>query len=479
VDWSWAWFNPDQPNQQFPADYGYHGTHTMGTLTGMNPATDDTIGVAVGAQWIAAAWNYTNIPKFISDVIMEFNWGADPDGDPQTTDDVPAVISNSWGIGVLFGQPPCDPSFWTAIDNAEAAGAAVVFAAGNEGPGAMSLRAPADRNTSPTNCFAVGALNPGSATIASFSSRGPSACPGTTEEKIKPEVCARGVSVRSAYPGGSYTNLDGTSMACPHVAGGLALLRDAFPNATVDELKTALMTTAVDLGTAGEDNTYGHGRIDLLAAYESLGGGQIPCGDISNFQARCNPAGSVQARLTMTNNSHAGEMVVFNIDGDDYPATITGAGGTIASINVPGLGAGPHTVEVTDPAGCRSPIETRCRVASDQTDLSSWEDEDADHLVAQSEVRGETRLIGSYPNPFNPSTSISYTLGEDGFVSLRIYNTIGEEVATLVNELQAAGIKSVTWNGRNEAGAAVASGLYFYRLTAGNVVLTEKMMFMK
>jgi flagellar hook assembly protein FlgD len=90
-----------------------------------------------------------------------------------------------------------------------------------------------------------------------------------------------------------------------------------------------------------------------------------------------------------------------------------------------------------------------------------------------------TKLMGNHPNPFNPSTSINYALSEDGFVSLKVYNTLGEEVASLVNEYQVAGTRSAVWNGRNDAGASVASGIYIYRLTAGNVVLTEKMLFVK
>jgi hypothetical protein len=437
--------------------------------------------VAVGAQWIAAAWNYTNIPKFISDVIMEFNWGADPDGNAQTTDDVPAVISNSWGIGVLFGQPPCDPSFWAAIDNAEAAGAAVVFAAGNEGPSAMTLRAPADRNTTPTNCFAVGALNPGSITIASFSSRGPSACDGTTQERIKPEVCARGVSVRSAYPGGSYINLDGTSMACPHVAGGIALLRDAYPDATVDELKTALMETAVDLGTTGEDNTFGFGRIDLLAAYESLiGTGGIPCESLTAFRARCNGAGTVNA-LARFQGDYTGQSVTFAVDGTPHVVALTSNGrNSFGRLEVMGLSVGEHLVELIEPAGCIAGLTVNC--GAGEAPDAEW-DELWSEFAAMDQLNLLTteaaQLLGNYPNPFNPTTTISYSIGVDGFVSLRVYNSLGEEVATLVNEFQTAGVKAVTWNGRNNAGSSVASGLYFYRLTTGSEVRTEKMMFMK
>jgi len=483
VDPSWAWYNADNPNQTFPVDFGYHGTHTMGTLTGLAPGTADTIGVAFGAHWIAAAWDYTTLNKFISDVIAEFNWAADPDGDPQTTDDVPAVISNSWGVGTLFGQPPCDASFFEAIDNAEAAGAAVVFAAGNEGPNAGSLRAPAERNTTTTNCFSVGALNPGSTTIATFSSRGPSDCVDPPD-RIKPEVCARGVTVRSSYPGGSYITLDGTSMACPHVAGGLALLRDAFPNATVDDLKNALMSTAVDLGTVGEDNTYGHGLIDLWAAYNELlgSGGGIPCEDIVFFNARCNGSGTAQAMVKLTGD-YGGQMVTFELDGTPHDVTLmTNGVKSIGRLNVGGAGVGAHTIELVEPAGCYGPVGVNCQVDTppDPEWIAVLQEYEAMEQEARADMRTSTfDVMGNYPNPFNPTTTISYALNTEGFVTLRIYNTLGEEVATLVNEYQTAGYKSVTWNGRNGAGAQVASGIYMYRLTAGGQTRSDKMMFMK
>jgi hypothetical protein len=212
------------------------------------------------------------------------------------------------------------------------------------------------------------------------------------------------------------------------------------------------------------------------------GGGGIPCGDISSFVAKCNSGGVVQARVVMTDMTHVGEMVEFSIDGTPYPATIVTNGvGTRAQIGIGGLGSGAHTVELTDPAGCFSPIVVSCPASTDKADLSELDDnwmsgaEQANALVAPT----ATRLLGNYPNPFNPTTSINYALSEDGFVSLKIYNTLGEEVASLINEYQVAGVKSVVWNGRNDAGASVASGIYIYRLTTGNVVLSEKMLFMK
>ncbi len=90
-----------------------------------------------------------------------------------------------------------------------------------------------------------------------------------------------------------------------------------------------------------------------------------------------------------------------------------------------------------------------------------------------------TRLEGNYPNPFNPSTTIRYTLSHDASVSIRVYNMLGQEVATLVDGFQKAGEQSVVWNGVNNFGQSVASGLYIYRLQAGNTVLSHKMMFAK
>ncbi len=135
----------------FPVDDHYHGTHVMGTITGQAP--DDTIGVAPGALWIA-----TNIidsstgTDFDNGVIASLEFMADPDGNPATTADVPAVVQNSWGVNENFsGYFDCDTRWWDAIDACEAAGVCLTWSAGNEGSGSTSLRSPADRADSPTN----------------------------------------------------------------------------------------------------------------------------------------------------------------------------------------------------------------------------------------------------------------------------------------------------------------------------------------
>lgn len=83
-------------------------------------------------------------------------------------------------------------------------------------------------------------------------------------------------------------------------------------------------------------------------------------------------------------------------------------------------------------------------------------------------------LIQNYPNPFNPITEIQYQIPANGFVSLKIYDMLGRETATLVNEVKTAGTYSIQWNA-----SSLSSGIYFYRLETGNFVETRKMMLVK
>ncbi|MFQ5869336.1 MAG: T9SS type A sorting domain-containing protein, partial [Candidatus Zixiibacteriota bacterium] len=84
------------------------------------------------------------------------------------------------------------------------------------------------------------------------------------------------------------------------------------------------------------------------------------------------------------------------------------------------------------------------------------------------------RLDGAVPNPFNAKTTINYQLPVDAHVKLEVYNVLGEKVATLVNEKQEPGRGSVVWDA-----SEVSSGLYFYKLTAGDYTVTKRMMLVK
>jgi subtilisin family serine protease len=259
-----AWFDPVYGTET-PSDYGIdppgHGTMTTGVMVGLDPATRDTIGVAFGAEWIAAGDSIISISMQVACL----QWALDPDGDPGTIDDMPAVVNCSW----TRGNRGCKETGLTmAISALEAAGVAVVFSAGNDGPAPGSVNWPARMNSTETDVFAVGFINghdPG-LPIGVPSGRGPTECTGLGNA-IKPEVVAPGESVRTTWVDSQYATVSGTSLSAPHVSGAIALLKQAFPRKTGTELKMLLLESARDLGEEGEDNTYGAGCIDIYAAY--------------------------------------------------------------------------------------------------------------------------------------------------------------------------------------------------------------------
>ncbi len=268
-----AWFDPIFFTT-FPNDGDIHGTHTMGTMCGLQPSTNDTVGVAPGAQWIASNGIMTS--PHTSTSIAAWQWAINPDNNPGTIDDMPDAIGNSWYDPAVTTE--CNASlnpYINASNSVEAAGIAIIFSAGNNGPGAQTCTSPKNVNLNEVSFWATGAVdgNNASLPIASFSSRGPvtnECTTGIASLDIKPEASAPGVSVRSSIPGSSYSTLSGTSMACPHVVGAIALLREAHPTITGHEAKMALYQTARDLGTPGEDNTFGMGIIDVWAAHLAL-----------------------------------------------------------------------------------------------------------------------------------------------------------------------------------------------------------------
>jgi hypothetical protein len=106
-----------------------------------------------------------------------------------------------------------------------------------------------------------------------------------------------------------------------------------------------------------------------------------------------------------------------------------------------------------------------------------------DEAIAQ--LPSEFNLSQNYPNPFNPETTIAYQLPKSRFVTLKIYNILGQEIKTLINEEKDIGKHTALWDGTNNTGVKVASGIYIYRFKAmeegGKVefMKVRKMVFLK
>ena len=274
--------NPCGNDSPQPCDDFFHGTHTTGTAIGDDGAGNQ-IGMAPGAKWIGCrnmdVGNGTPA-RYIE--CMEFFLAPYPvgggQGDPTKA---PDVTINSWGC------PPSEgcsvTSLQAAVEAQAAAGIMMVVAAGNAGSACSTVVDPPSFYAA---SYSVGALNTGTDTIASFSSRGPVTIDGSN--RIKPDISAPGTNTRSANGSpvngcdSCYTTASGTSMATPHIAGAVALLWSANPalQNDIDTTETTLNDAAhfissTQCGTAGPpNNVYGWGRVDIFAAVS--GGSPTP-----------------------------------------------------------------------------------------------------------------------------------------------------------------------------------------------------------
>lgn len=246
-----------------PRDSNGHGTHIAGIILGGSP--QQPLGVAPGARWIAVnifdkgyAWD--------SHIIQAFQWLMAPGGDPRFA---PQIINCSWASRPEYVR---DYLQWEILHNLERAGIFVVFAAGNNGTAGPGSPA------SYPHAFSVGALKKEgeSVKIADFSSRGPVNWQGIIY--TKPEISAPGINIRSSWLNNGYNVLDGTSLAAAHVSGAAALLLEAQPELSPQEIKYILQQTASwdaswnELGRR-PNNAYGFG---LLNVYEAVNKSVLP-----------------------------------------------------------------------------------------------------------------------------------------------------------------------------------------------------------
>lgn len=236
-------------NDNDPWDDHYHGTHVAGIIA----ANGTMKGVAPGAKELALKVLSGAGYGSDSDIIAAMEFATDPDRNPLTDD---AADASSLSLGGWDPNP--DGIEPVAADTSTRLGTITVIAAGNDGA-TSSIGSPGVSRE---------ALTVGSTTkadlLSGFSSRGP-----TLGFDLKPDLAAPGSSIVSTANGGAggYYTLSGTSMATPHVSGAVALLKQAHPNLTVAEVKSALVNTAKDLGYGVFQQ--GGGRLDALAAVQA------------------------------------------------------------------------------------------------------------------------------------------------------------------------------------------------------------------
>lgn len=256
------WFDAVS-NKKTPYDDLGHGTHVTGTMVGSEAGGKNQIGVAPTAKWIAVK-AFSEEGGDEKSLLAAGEWILAPKDAKGKAhpEKAPDVVNNSWA-----GERGLDEWYLDIVKAWRAADIFPAFAAGNvsefEPGGPGSVENPSNYPQS----FAIGAVDSSNA-LADFSLQGPS-----PYDEIKPDISAPGVSIRSAYPGHKYAAMNGTSMATPHVSGIVALMREANPDLTVDEIERILLKTATPLTDKtfkkSPNNGYGYGLVNALKAFDA------------------------------------------------------------------------------------------------------------------------------------------------------------------------------------------------------------------
>jgi bacillopeptidase F len=335
-----SWFDP-YGEHATPYDRTGHGTQVMGLIVG-DDASGLAIGVAPQAKWIAAKIFDDAGVATESAIHAAFQWLLDPDGDPMT-DDAPDVVNHSWSIADVG---ICNTAFQPDIEALRAADIAMVFSAGNFGPQAQTGVSPGNN----PGVVSIGAVDSNNSVVG-FSSRGPSTC----DDSLLPKLVAPGDNVQTtdlSFGGNPYyISVSGTSFAAPHVAGVLALLRDAVPPASVDELESALLGTAIDLDPVGPDQDSGYGLVDAGAALDALsysidmdGDGYGPTRDCDDTDPNVYPGAPEIGRDGIDQDCNGYDLTikvhqaVYSHDGTSLRLRVTSGLREFAEISVVGVG---------------------------------------------------------------------------------------------------------------------------------------------
>jgi hypothetical protein len=277
---------------------------------------------------------------------------------------------------------------------------------------------------------------------------------------LKPDVSAPGNGTVTTSDGGGYSSFSGTSGATPHVCGTAALLLSANPLLNPEDVAMILQTTAVEKGTPGKDNRYGAGRIDAYEAY-LLALSMVPV-ELVSFTASASENFVTLNWATVTEINNSGFSV-------ERKSALDGRWVEIGF--VPGFGTTSENKSYTfkDESLRKDVYSYRLKQVDFDGTFEYSNSVDVEILTPNN-----YNLAQNYPNPFNPTTTIKYAVIEDGLVSLKVYDVLGNEITSLVDTYQPAGQYDITFDAGN-----LSSGVYYYQFKAGDFTSTKKLILMK
>ncbi|MEW6061973.1 MAG: S8 family serine peptidase, partial [Bacteroidota bacterium] len=470
----------DETDGTVKDNYG-HGTHVAGIAAAESNNGTGIAGVAWNCKimpiQVFDAYGSGYFSYFYNGVVEAVNYQRNNPGKK-------VVINYSGGGGA--SQQALD-----AVIYANTYGVPIIASAGNEDGG--SVLYPAAYSSSYSNVIAVSSTDAND-TFSSFSSQGLQVCVsapggygyhqvgyvvyyndatmlGKNVYSTTPNYTFN-IAVDPLYAGDPYSTdvtqnygyMPGTSMAAPHVSGIAGLILSVNPNLTPSQVRTIIQQSAEDKGTTGFDNYYGYGRVNAARAVKTVvaptnvhfanSSGYVtiawdphpsPILSYYSIERKINN-GSWTVIATTTSTSFTDREVRFSTD-PSRPMVYY----RITAISTGNIQSLYSTV-----------ISTRGQYIPFNTD---------EQFVA---LPSEFRFEQNVPNPFNPSTVLRFDLPEQSTVVLRIYNSIGQEVAELINGVRAAGKHSIRWNA-----STLPSGMYLARLDVGNKTYVKKMSLLK
>ena len=466
-----------------PMVYADHGSEVSSAalagvveLTSANANYNPFMGTAYNAV-LAMAHDGTE-----AQTIQAIKWAVDTIG--------AEVINFSAGYGATDSGATRVTQY---VDWAVARGVVFSKSAGNSGPGGSTITRPGDN----FNAMTVGGTLRSGGSIMPISSRGP-----VSNGRIKPDLVATGGDGNGSHhdsgpiagPGGDiyladpfpnppnvgmYDWWEGTSFAAPHVAGLSAMLLQAHPTWTPGAVRKALSATAAAVtGAARPNNNEGWGLVQGSAANEFNPAPFPPsilptAADFEDSSSR----GAV-AHLRTLIKPNGGVNTVFA----DLAAF--GVAASLVMTDSATIAGGWHvytagyTVPAGTPVGMKHIRTTAFRTGAGVHDtVKAYINlyvKTAPTSIAELNLPMEFILHQNYPNPFNPTTSIRFNIPSTEHVKLTVFDLLGREVRTLVNEVRMAGYYSTTLDG-----STFATGVYYYRLVAGSYVAVRKMLLMR
>lgn len=486
------WVNPNPGSSGYPNDInGWnfvtdsnllfddsgHGTHVSGTIAAENANGVGVAGVAGGSGLGDGARIMTT--RIFTDPLVNpggASTSATAAAITYGADNGSVISNNSWG----YTSPGVFPTLIKNaidyfVDNAgfdendnyigPARGGIFISSAGNTPSGARFYPAAYERviSVASTN------HNDKKAWYSNFGDHVDISAPGGETNNNSGVGVVGGVYSTNLFDGGenSYAYFQGTSMASPHVAGVAALIVSKFPDLTNDEITARLLNTADDISEAnpGMGHLLGTGRLNAFRALtEEIAPGRVTI---------IGPVNAVDTEATLTfswNQAAFAETYQLQIATSDefvddrIEVDITEITDTVVDATVT-LGATDYywRVRASNEVGDGDWSETGTFVTS--TGVSTPDDNNLPVAVS---------LKQNYPNPFNPATTILFTMQDAGMAELLIYNTLGQRVATLINENLPAGTHRAEFDATN-----LSSGIYLYQLRTNGIVLTRKMTLVK